>query len=67
MFITWDDTDRIEMPGRVTVRGRSFEVQQEHIDAWIDDPGGAWTLVGIDTDEGTTWVLRTFDPSPRRE
>ena len=32
MFITWDDVDRIEEPGRVTVRGRTFEVKQEHID-----------------------------------
>jgi hypothetical protein len=64
MFITWDDVDRREEPGWVTVRGRSFEVNQEHIDAWIDDPGGAWTLVGIDDDGNTKWALRTFDPSP---
>jgi hypothetical protein len=54
MFITWDDVGRIETPGWVTVRGRDFEVKQEHIDAWKQDPDGAWTLVGIDTDEGTS-------------
>ena len=64
MFITWDDVDRIEEPSWVAVRGRTFEVQQEHIDAWMEDPGGAWTLVGIDTEEGTLWVLGDFDPSP---
>jgi hypothetical protein len=64
MFITWDDVDRIDEPGWVTVRGRTFEVKQEHIEAWMDDPDGAWTLVGIDTEEGTRWVLSDFDPSP---
>ena len=64
MFITWDDVDRIDEPGGVTVRGRTFEVKQEHIEAWMDDPDGAWTLVGIDTEEGTRWVLSDFDPSP---
>ena len=64
MFITWDDVDRIEELGTVTVRGRPLEVKQEHIDASMDDPDGAWTLVGIDTEEGTVWVLSDFDPPP---
>ena len=64
MFITWDDVGRIETPGWVAVRGRIFEVKQEHIDAWKEDPDGAWTLIQIgDGDEGTTWILDTFDPS----
>ena len=63
ILIWWDDVGRIETPGWVTVRGRDFEVKQEHINAWNEDPHGAWTLVGIDTDEGTRWVLSIFDPS----
>ena len=63
MFITWDDVGQIETPGWVSVRGRVFEVKQEHIDAWKEDPDGAWTLVQIGTDEDRQWVLDTFDPS----
>ena len=64
MFITWDDVGRTETPGWVTVRGRIFEVKQEHIAAWKEGPDGAWTLVRIgNDDEDAQWVLDAFDPS----
>ena len=65
MFITWDDVGRIDTPRWVRVWGRIFEVKQEHIDAWREDPDGAWTLVRIgNDDEDAQWVLDTFDSSP---
>ena len=64
MFITWDDVGRIETPAWVTVRGRIFEVRQEHIDAWKEHPDGAWILARIgNDDEDAQWVLDSFDPS----
>jgi len=58
-YITWDDVDRIEAPGRVTVKGRSFQVEQAHIDVWKDHPRGAWSLREVRTN-GSQWVLSSF-------
>jgi hypothetical protein len=60
IYITWDDVGRTEIPGRVTVGGRSFQVEQVHIDVWKDHPTGAWSLTEIRTDEVTQWVLSSF-------
>ena len=60
MYITWDDVGRIETPGRVSVEGKSFQVEQVHIDVWKDNPGGAWTLREVRTDDSTRWALSSF-------
>ena len=59
-YITWDDVGRIETPGWVTVEGKSFQVEQVHIDVWRDKPSGAWTLKEVHTDDSTRWVLSSF-------
>jgi len=59
-YITWDDVDRIEVPSRRTVEGRSFQVEQAHIDVWKDHPRGAWSLREVRADGSTQWVLSSF-------
>jgi len=59
-YITWDDVDRIEAPGWVTVGGMSFQVEQAHIDVWKDQPRGAWSLREVRADGATEWVLSSF-------
>ena len=51
---------RIEAPARVTVEGRSFQVEQVHIDVWQDQPLGAWSLREVRTNDLTQWVLTSF-------
>src|SRR5215204_5854648 len=60
IYITWDDAGRIEAPGRVKVEGKSFQVEQVHIDVWQDQPRGAWSLREVRTDDSTQWVLSSF-------
>ena len=42
------------------VEGKSFQVEQVHIDVWQDQPRGAWSLREVRTDDSTQWVLSSF-------
>ncbi len=59
-YITWDDVGRIETPGRVTVKGRSFQVEQHHIAMWHEYPSGSWSLREVPSDCSSGWVLSSF-------
>ena len=59
IYITWDDAGRIAAPGRVNVKGRSFQVEQMHMDVWQDQPRGG-PGAGGKSEPTTQWVLSSF-------
>jgi hypothetical protein len=61
--VTWDDVGRREAPGIALVRGMQFRVEQKHIDAWLDDPDGTWTVKELTASGQTHWILNSFHES----
>lgn len=63
-MISWADVGEVQTPCWMTYRNMRFEIQQNHIDAWREDPDGLWTLVRTGPpDEPPRWALGTFYPT----
>ena len=43
--IKWSDVRNTKTPGWFSVDGVTIHIEQNHIDAWLKDPDGIWTVV----------------------
>ena len=62
--VKWSDVRHTKTPGWFSVDGVTIRIEQKHIDAWLKDPDGVWTLA---TSPGSlmpaTTSLREFNQS----
>ena len=62
--VKWSDVRHTQTPGWFSVDGMTIHVEQKHIDAWLKDPDGFWTVA---TSPGSlmpaTTSLREFHES----
>ncbi len=42
--VKWSDVRKTKTPGWFSVDGVTIHVEQVHIDAWLKDPDGFWTV-----------------------
>ncbi len=49
--VRWSDVRHTKTPGWFSVDGVTIHVEQVHIDAWLKDPDGFWTVT---TSAGTS-------------
>ena len=64
--VKWSDVRHTKTPGWFSVDRVSIHIEQKHIDAWLKDPDGFWTVA---TSPGSlmpaTTTLREFHESRR--
>jgi hypothetical protein len=64
--VKWSDVRHTKTPGWFSVDGVSIHIEQKHIDAWLKDPDGFWTVATSAGISGpTTTSLREFHESWR--
>jgi hypothetical protein len=42
--VKWSDVRHTKTPGWFSVDGVTIHIEQKHIDAWLKDPDGFWTV-----------------------
>ncbi len=42
--VKWSDVRQTKTPGWFSVDGLAVHIEQKHIDAWLKDPDGFWTV-----------------------
>ena len=64
--VKWSDVRHTKAPGWFSVDGVTIQIEQMHINAWLEDPDGIWTVA---TSPGSlmpaTTTLREFYESWR--
>jgi hypothetical protein len=54
--VKWPDVRHTKTPGWFSVDGVTIHVEQNHIDAWLKDPDGHWTVATSQSISGPATV-----------